>query len=186
MKKLKSGMRGKEDGLYDLIKDLPENLIMAEIGCYAGESTLMFLQSGKINTLYAIDPWSNKYTGKEDLSKKENKTIKKVYDNMKWAEDSFDVRVSPYKNVAKLKMTFDSAFYMIPSNLDFIYIDGNHEYEYVCKDIILAINKIKTGGIIAGHDYQETYPGVIQAVKSYFQIVGKIKIYKDTSWLIKM
>ena len=38
-------MRGSSNtkGLLDLIDYIPNNLIMAEVGCYAGESTKMFL-----------------------------------------------------------------------------------------------------------------------------------------------
>ncbi len=46
--------------------------------------------------------------------------------------------------------------------LDFLYIDGNHDYEYVKKDLELYWNKIEHGGIIAGHDIQEK--GVSRAV----------------------
>lgn len=46
-------------GLLDLIEDLPFNLNMLEIGCYAGESTGLFLKSGKIKKLYAVDIWED-------------------------------------------------------------------------------------------------------------------------------
>ena len=38
-------------------------------------------------------------------------------------------------------------------SLDFVYIDGNHSYDYVMLDIILWERKVKKGGIISGHDY---------------------------------
>ena len=41
------------------------------------------------------------------------------------------------------------------SYFDWAYIDGNHLYEFVKKDLILCIKKVKTGGIIAGDDYYE-------------------------------
>ena len=40
----------------------------------------------------------------------------------------------------------------IPEKLDFVYIDGNHAYEYVKKDIGLYYPKLKKGGVIGGHD----------------------------------
>ena len=46
-------------GLKELISSLPSNLVMAEIGCYAGLSTKMFMESGKVKTLYAIDIWED-------------------------------------------------------------------------------------------------------------------------------
>jgi len=38
-------------------------------------------------------------------------------------------------------------------SLDFIYIDGNHAYEYVKRDIEIWWPKLKKGGLFSGHDY---------------------------------
>jgi hypothetical protein len=38
-------------------------------------------------------------------------------------------------------------------SLDFAYIDANHTYEAVLDDIALWYPKVKSGGILAGHDY---------------------------------
>jgi len=40
-----------------------------------------------------------------------------------------------------------------PASLDFIYIDGNHNYEAVLEDLYNSIRVIKKGGIIGGHDF---------------------------------
>ncbi|MGE5307458.1 MAG: class I SAM-dependent methyltransferase [Deltaproteobacteria bacterium] len=44
----------------------------------------------------------------------------------------------------------------------FIFIDGNHEYEFVRKDIALWKDKVIDGGVLAFHDY--TFPGVRKAI----------------------
>lgn len=36
---------------------------------------------------------------------------------------------------------------------DWLYIDGNHLYEFVRKDIEISFKKVRPGGIIAGDDY---------------------------------
>lgn len=42
----------------------------------------------------------------------------------------------------------------IPYNsLDFVYIDGDHSYDYAMTDIILYTRRVKPGGIVSGHDY---------------------------------
>jgi cephalosporin hydroxylase len=35
-----------------------------------------------------------------------------------------------------------------------VYIDGNHVYEFVKSDLELFYRKVKTGGYIAGDDYE--------------------------------
>lgn len=42
------------------------------------------------------------------------------------------------------------------NSLDFLFIDGNHEYSHVRKDIYLWQSKVKSDGIMAGHDYYLT------------------------------
>jgi len=40
--------------------------------------------------------------------------------------------------------------------VDFVYIDGNHDYTYVVADILAWHPKVKPGGILAGHDYKNS------------------------------
>jgi len=39
------------------------------------------------------------------------------------------------------------------NSLDFVYIDGNHEFRYFAEDIYEWPKKVRKGGIISGHDY---------------------------------
>jgi hypothetical protein len=49
--------------------------------------------------------------------------------------------------------------------VDFAYIDGNHKFEYVDRDMRIWWNHIKPGGLLAGHDlFQVEYPDVTAAV----------------------
>ena len=81
-------------------------------------------------------------------------------------------RLKPY-NCKLMRMTSMEAVIFVPSNsLDFVFIDGNHSYEYVYEDIIEWTKKVKPGGIVAGHDYtinQERKYGVIEAVNKYVE-----------------
>ncbi|MDP7291685.1 MAG: class I SAM-dependent methyltransferase, partial [Verrucomicrobiota bacterium] len=46
-----------------------------------------------------------------------------------------------------------AAFAMLDNTLDFCYIDADHRYEAAKQDIELWLSKVKSGGIICGHDY---------------------------------
>ena len=160
---------GKRDGLLKLIEELPDDIIMAEVGCFAGESAQLFLQSDKINTFYAIDPWKNGYNGRDPASSSD----------LVEAENKFDERTNGY-NVIKLKMTLEESFDELPE-LDFIYIDGDHQYDAVLRDTKLGIKKVKLGGIVSGHDYRKENP-IVRVVKKLFGEADMI--FPDTSWLI--
>lgn len=61
-------------------------------------------------------------------------------------------------------------------SLDFVYIDANHQYHAVRADLDAWIPKVRSGGVIAGHDYSpvpyhETY-GVVQAVQEVTADLG--------------
>jgi len=165
-------MRGvtNTQGLLDLAAEFPENTVMAEIGSYAGESTVLFFKSGRVKQIFAIDPWQGGY----------NYATSPEVSDFSFVEKTFDERVKG-KNVVKLKMTMKEAFDLLPE-LDVIYIDGNHMYAYVLEDIRLSLRKIKKGGIICGHDYNLT--DIAQAVSEVF---GKPdKTFSDASWMIRV
>lgn len=50
---------------------------------------------------------------------------------------------------------------------DFIYVDACHIYEAVLWDLENYINKLKPGGMMAGHDYGATEYGVTEAVHDF-------------------
>jgi hypothetical protein len=50
-------------------------------------------------------------------------------------------------------------------SLDFVYIDGDHQYDFVMLDLILWSRKVRAGGVISGHDFRMY--SVKQAVKDY-------------------
>jgi hypothetical protein len=160
-------------GLLDLINVLPSNMVMAEVGCYAGASTKMFMDSGKIEKLFAIDIWEDSM----DIYKNINDEH-----SFRLVERTFDSTVAPY-NVVKYKSTFDRVIDYLPE-LDFVYIDANHTYFYVKKDIKTALKKLKPNGIIGGHDYNNSSPDVIRCVNEIF---GKPDIvFSDASWLVQL
>ena len=49
-------------------------------------------------------------------------------------------------------------------SLDVVFIDLTHTYESVKEDIGLWLPKVKRGGILSGHDYEDSWPGVVKAV----------------------
>jgi predicted O-methyltransferase YrrM len=57
-------------------------------------------------------------------------------------------------------------------SVDFVYIDGLHDYASISRDIELWYPKVRTGGIIAGHDYHPDIPDVIRAVDEFREKTG--------------
>lgn len=148
-------MRGGENtkGLRELIEYLPENLTMIEVGSYAGESAVIFAET--MAHITCIDAWTG-YA--ED------------------AEEAFDNRIRDIPNITKIKARFEDVD-LEPA--DFVYIDGEHDYESVRKDIDQWLPKARR--FIGGHDYKEKFPGVMKAVDETFG--EPKKVFSDSSWL---
>lgn len=51
--------------------------------------------------------------------------------------------------------------------LDFVYIDADHNYEQVIRDVTEWSKKVRVGGVVSGHDYYNGCRGVIKAVDKY-------------------
>ena len=63
-------------------------------------------------------------------------------------------RLGQYPNVEFIrKYSMDALADFKDESLDFVYIDANHSYKHVRKDIAGWIKKVRIGGIISGHDY---------------------------------
>ena len=72
-------------------------------------------------------------------------------------------KIGPFTSV--FRVSCNKSF--INSSLDFVYIDGNHQYSSVIEDLNIWYPKVKYRGIIAGDDYKYKFPGVIRAVNEF-------------------
>ena len=77
-------------------------------------------------------------------------------------------RLSKYNVRFLRKTSMDALDDVEDESLDFIYIDGNHRFDYVCPDIIFWSRKLRRGGIMGCHDYYHFgWSGVVEAVDAY-------------------
>jgi len=167
-------------GLIDMVEyiqqqsDISTNeMIMVEAGSYVGDATKIFAKFFK--RVICIDPYQNGYDDSDSASYKYDMSI--IY-------SQFGKEIlNKFKNVVHHKMTSEQAAPWFSNGwLDFVYIDGNHQYQYVINDIEMWMQKIKKGGWLGGHDYNNI-DGVTKAVN---EMIGKPDaIFSDTSWLVR-
>ncbi len=156
--------------MYDFFENRPSfknligkyDLVGAEIGVLYGENAFHIMTSLSIKKLYLIDPWLG-YAGLNGHG---------VVGNTKEAEKMLfhtEMIMAEFGDkVEILRFLAEDAVHMIPNDLDFIYIDGNHRYPWVIKDIKNYAPKVKLGGQVAGHDFKNGEQGVRKAVEEYF------------------
>lgn len=67
-------------------------------------------------------------------------------------------------------------------SVDFVFIDANHDYQFVKDDILAWLPKISKNGLIGGHDYSLGWLGVIKAVTEIFG-TDVIDVLDDAVWV---
>jgi len=136
----------------------------AEIGTDRGFFAEELSQLNPEGKLICIDPWKV-YSAYHDFT--DQHKLDKNYEETKR-------RLAPY-NCEIIKKSSEGAIKDFKENsLDYVYIDGNHEFEYVLWDIQHWSKIIKPGGIISGHDYtwmahRRPRYDVQRALKIYFE-----------------
>jgi predicted O-methyltransferase YrrM len=127
-------------------------LIGAEIGVFQGENARSILDLLPMKKLFLIDPYLPCET---DVSKHDFLVAHSRLSNFKNITEWF---IDTSENVSK---------YFRPRFFDLVYIDGNHAYEFVRKDLELYAPLMKERGLIGGHDYTPFYSGVVRAVDEF-------------------
>ena len=135
-----------------------QNLVVVEVGCFCGRNALNMFNKLDVGHMYLVDPYVN-YDDYDDMLNQSD--LNPAYLDAQNRLKSYSDRLTFIPNFS------DEAIYSIPDNVDFVYIDGNHGYEYVKRDIEIYYHKLRHDGIIAGHDYANQFPGVIQAVDEF-------------------
>lgn len=147
----------------------------AEIGVRTGEYSEVLCKANPDLELLCIDPWTP-----YRLRSQEEQTANYIETQR---------RLEPYKVTLIPRTSMDALAGVPEESLDFVYIDGLHEFEPVMLDIIHWSKRVRRGGIVAGHDYMWTYKaGVVAAVDAYTRGMGIQSWYltsrdREPSWL---
>lgn len=154
----------------------------AEIGVADGKYSAHLCEHMPGLHLYSIDAWQC-YSGYRETVTQSR--MEEMYTNAKQRLASYDCDIYRAYSVNAAKH-FDNG------SLDFVFIDGNHDFVYVTNDIATWEPKVKPGGIVAGHDFHRKggrdyvchVKDVVQAwtyshgIKPWFVVGGD----RDPSW----
>lgn len=128
--------------------------IIAEVGVRDGRTTFHLLDHNPDLTIYAID-----------------KSIKGFYNNE--VKIKYGSRLIPIEAYST-----DGAVQIPDSSLDLVFIDADHSYDWVKKDIAAYKPKLKLGGWLTGHDID--FPGVNRAVN---EVIKNYDVGTNNVWL---
>ena len=133
-------MPDKRQCILNLIN---ENTVCAEIGVWKGDFSRKIIKNNPKH-LYLIDPWKyQEYEGRWYSIEQEK--MENIYQNVK--RDFLN-----FQNVSIIR-DFSENVKFQKEMLDLIYIDGNHSYEFVLKDLNHYYKFMKKKSYITGDDY---------------------------------
>ncbi|MFW6122197.1 MAG: class I SAM-dependent methyltransferase [Petrotogales bacterium] len=142
--------------IFPMLTDVSGDFL--EVGCFKGKTTIFIsnylTDNYPTKTIYTIDPHS------DEISKGVSCWEQGVFEHFtKHTEGLTNHQHYPM-------LSEDGAACIADDSIAFSFIDGDHSYEGVRKDIKLFLPKVVIGGIFCFDDYVNgKWPGVGQALK---------------------
>ncbi|MFB6352398.1 MAG: class I SAM-dependent methyltransferase [Bradymonadaceae bacterium] len=169
-----------EHGRYFLLDRMPDEAVCAEIGVWRGEFSRQILKYTNPETLYLIDPWEYQ---PEFPDRQYGGAVADEQMEMDGMYRTVHRRFGGRNDVEILRKYSREALAIFEDDaLDWVYIDGNHFYEYVKRDLEMSLEKVRPGGFVTGDDYEwgdeHDYP-VKRAVN---EIVAEEDVVVETVW----
>jgi Methyltransferase domain len=141
-----------------LLEMLPKHSVGAEIGVHKGDFSAVILGVVSPTRFHLIDPWHH-----EDAPEYEGAWYG---GQVKGGQAEMDARYEAVLErfgreidagtVVVHRSESAEVFASLPDDyFDWVYIDGNHLYEYVRQDLEWSLRKTKVDGLITGDDYRE-------------------------------
>lgn len=140
----------------------------AEIGVWKGAFSAAFCKAEPKLHMLCVDPWLS-YPAWLDT-----KNAMPPEDGQRMIDEAYQKAVAtltPLNCTIVRKFSLDAAQDVPDRSLDFVFIDGNHVYDAVLADLTAWAPKVRTGGLVAGHDYRvfsnKPTIHVVEAVHAY-------------------
>lgn len=137
---------------YLAVKDAPSEFRFLEVGVYKGRvlATIQYLADlfGKQARIFGVTPLSSegdKYSGYDDVD-----YFSAIQDAYTKTHNSTFANTQIIKGYSQDSITLLEAAKEGP--YDILFIDGCHDYEVVCQDIVNYVSLLKTGGLLVMDD----------------------------------
>lgn len=140
-----------------LLEILPRLSVGAEIGVHRGDFSAEILKIVAPSRLHLVDPWKHFDTpaykhawygggasgGQSEMDERYATVLVR-----------FRSEIDAGQVLVHRRFSNDFGLDLPADHLDWVYIDGDHTYEFVTRDLELFFGKLKPGGYLLGDDYQ--------------------------------
>jgi hypothetical protein len=152
--------------LENIEKDVSDGLVGVEVGVRDGRNALDLCRYLNIKKLYLVDD----FKAYQDGVAREYTQLQQEDEYQKLIRNTEEV----FNKVIIVRMSSEEAFkFFEGKSFDFVYIDANHDYEFVKQDLKWW-ERLHHGGILGGHDYKSfDGDGVGRAVDEFAKEVNR-------------
>jgi hypothetical protein len=167
------GRKTRQSIRDDVLRKLGRGGVGAEIGVFRGDFSERILLIARPRRLHLIDPWKFEPGADYDQSLY-GRGHASGQPAMDATHDSVRERFDHEIQVGTVRLhrsgSVEAAAQFADGYFDWVYIDGNHLYEFVLRDLESYAPKVKPGGYLAGDDYGVRgwwLDGVTRAVEEF-------------------
>lgn len=162
-----------------------------EVGVLHGAFSEFLLREWRGRELISVDPWLEQAPEVYlDRANKPQETQDEIY-----AATRRRLSVHGERSRIWRSTSVEAAREVAAASLDFVYVDARHDYDSVREDLEAWYEKIRPGGLMAGHDYLDAdrkgdVYGVRSAVDEFFGARG-IAVHEIAdrpwpSWIVEL
>jgi hypothetical protein len=191
LKRLVKQTLGLGVGRVSLLKELPRNSIGIEIGVHKGDFSEQLLRYLCPAEFHLVDPWKHERSavyneawygggagGQAEMDERYRSVCKR-----------FDPKISTGQLRIHRMFSADALKTFPDEYFDWVYIDGNHLYEFVKEDLQLSWTKTKPGGFLAGDDYTDSgwWKGGVKRAVDEFVAERRVRVIKirDSQFILR-
>jgi len=157
---------------------MPTDAVCAEIGVFNGDFSQKIIDVTKPKMLYLIDSWNLDLSSDPSVVKRNQQFYNEKYEKV---QKRFQNEIKAGQVFIKRDLSEKVLVGFKNDYFDWVYVDGNHQYDFVKKDLELVFQKVKSGGFITGDDYgrEESWheENVTKAVDDFISL-GHVKPIK--------
>ncbi len=165
---------------------MPKHGVCAEIGVWKGDFSAEILRLNQPVKLYLIDPWKYQ-AGEEYQEALYGDGMAKNQGFMDAVRESVLARFASEieRGLVEIRQGFSQqlAAEFRDGYFDWVYIDGNHLYEFVKRDLESFYPKVRRGGFLAGDDYHDSgwWDGGVKRAVDAFVDAGLVEVVSTSA-----
>jgi hypothetical protein len=170
---VKSTIETRKD-LTKLIDELGLK-VGVEIGVNEGAFSEHLLKNSKLDKLYSIDSWTDDTQRTMSVFKKwaiRNGEIEKAEQKAREVLSAYGDRSQVIKGVS-----FEAVDDFKDNSVDFVFFDGCHRFSGFSLDLVKWWPKVRSGGVLSGHDYWRCYRYEVMDAANAFLVEHRLFLH---------